>query len=87
MAMGYRTQTARLQDGATAIEALRKPDPESLEELEALSKVVWAGALAMQSLDDLGSREANAQAWDDMNKLQERGITLDQKIQALKGSK
>jgi hypothetical protein len=82
----YRNNAVRLKDGADAIKMLSDPDPETLTGLEARLQTVMAGALALQSTDDLGSKEANAQAWSDMLRLEKEGNRLHEKINALKAS-
>ena len=70
----------RLRDGdrasgvSTTAEDLAKL---SLPELLALKEVVFDGAVALQSLDDLGSPEANDAAWLQC-------IELDKKLKAIK---
>ena len=85
--MAYRTDTMRLRDGAKAIKTLSEPEPETLDQLEAQLSAVMDGALALQSLDDLGSSEANEAAWSDMLRLQKRGDVLQEKIKAFKTAK
>ena len=82
--MAYRTQEARLRDGARAIRVLSEPHPGSLDDLINRLDVVMAGALALQSLEDLGSTEANEQAWNDMLRLEKEGDALRKKIEWLK---
>ena len=74
----------RLRDGNKAIQTLSDPEPESLDDLEARLKVVVAGGLALSSLDDLGSDEANKQAWNDMLILLQEADYLRKKIDSLK---
>ncbi len=81
--MAYRTDAMRLRDGANAVQTLDEPDPETIEGLQTKLKVVMGGALALQSLDDLGSPGANEAAWSDMLKLQKKGGELREKIKAL----
>lgn len=60
-----------------------KPDGESLDALKRhLDDLHWAIAAA-QSLDDLGSPEANKDAWDQMLALQDRYQAVSDKIKAL----
>jgi len=57
----------RLNGGARAM-ALE--EPRTLREIEEQISAIYAGAVALQSMDDLGSPEANQRAWDDMLELQ-----------------
>lgn len=72
----------RLRDGAGA---LALPEPKTLEEMKAQLQVLWDGAVALQSTDDLGSPEANEKTWNDMLELQQRAQTLEKRIEELKG--
>jgi hypothetical protein len=74
----------RLRDGAKAIEALAKPEPVTLEEHEAQLEVVMQGARALQSLDDLGSRNSNNRAWKDLVRLSDRIEILEGRIKSMK---
>lgn len=81
--MAYRTDAIRLRDGANAIQILDEPDPETIEGLQAKLNVVMGGAMALQSLDDLGSKEANDAAWEDMLTLERKANALEEKIKTL----
>lgn len=73
----------RLRDGAEAL--VQDPNtPKTIAEMEAQLRVLWDGATALQSLDDLGSPEANQKAWNDMLELQHRAEDLKKKIEQLK---
>lgn len=52
----------RLEKGAAA---LALPEPTTEQELEDTIGVLHDAIAALQSLDDLGSDQANQQAWDD----------------------
>lgn len=67
----------RLRDGDTASAVpTDNLTTLSLADLRALREMVFDGALAMQSLDDLGSPEANDAAWLQC-------IALDKKLKAI----
>jgi Skp family chaperone for outer membrane proteins len=71
--MPSKIDARRLRDGAAASSLLVDNLKElSLERLKTLKDTLFDGVLAMQSLDDLGSKEANKEAWDRMIELQER---------------
>ena len=78
------TDQRRLNDGARAM-ALK--EPKTLKEMEVQLRVIYDGALALQSMDDIGSPEANQKAWDDMIELQTRGVALKNKIEEMKKNK
>lgn len=59
----------RLGDGAKAL-ALPELDTTDKMQLSARLYELHDAIAAMQSLDDLGSSEANQQAWEDMQKLE-----------------
>jgi hypothetical protein len=63
----------RLRDGAVGL-GLPTDDLAqlTLAELEARRSSLHDAAVAMQSLDDLGSTEANQRAWDEMVELGRR---------------
>jgi hypothetical protein len=72
----------RLTDGARAL-ALQEPSADLERWGEAMRGYVLElgdAVAAMQSLDDLGSPEANKQAWDDMQKLQKRWVAAKRKL-------
>jgi len=71
----------RLRDGARALNLSK---PRTRKEMKAALQVLWDGAVALQSVDDLGSPEANQQAWDDMLALQRKAQALERKIKQLK---
>jgi hypothetical protein len=64
--------TRRLNDGATSIGLQVEPLPDTLEALASLRDQLYNGMVALQSLDDLGSEDANQAAYDDMLVLQYR---------------
>ena len=70
-----------LNDGARA---MALTEPKTLKEMEEQLRIIYDGALALQSMDNLGSPEANQQAWDDMLELQRRAEALSKKIEELK---
>lgn len=76
MEFGARTQADRLRDGHFALQHT-KIDPKTKSECDSLITILWNGALALQSLDDLGSKEANDQAWEDMQVLDKRRLELN----------
>lgn len=64
--------TRRLNDGATALALPVETLPSTLGGLETMRDQLHDGIAALQSLDDLGSEDANQAAWDDMLALQSR---------------
>ena len=82
--MPHPTDQRRLNDGARA---MALSEPKNLKEMEEQLRVIYDGALALQSMDDLGSPEANQRAWDDMIELQRRGDALRKKIEQIKNKK
>jgi hypothetical protein len=66
---------------ACGAEALALPEPETIGEIRAQLKILHMGICALQSMDDLGSNQANAAAWADMLTLQEKHARLKAKIQ------
>ena len=73
----------RLNDGD---EAMGLSQPETVEELEAYISQLGDGIAALQSLDDLGSEEANNRAWEDARELCRRHTEAKKKLAELKGS-
>jgi len=67
----------RLADGEQA-GALAEPATDA--EIEAQLNILHDGIAALQSLDDLGSNEANQRAWNDMLALQKKYARLRQKL-------
>lgn len=61
----------RLNDGQEAL-AAKVPKTKNLQELIDYRNQLHDGIAALQSLDDLGSEEANNAAWGDMLALQRR---------------
>jgi hypothetical protein len=70
----------RLADGARA-KALSEPTTKA--EIEAQLETIYDGMLALQSLDDLGSDEANNQAFRDLDELQARYDRLKAKLKEM----
>ena len=71
----------RLNDGNKAIAVSADSlSSLSLVQLQRLREIVFDGALAMQSLDDLGSKEANIAAWDDCKALDAKLKRIDDEI-------
>jgi hypothetical protein len=74
----------RLQRGD---DALRQPVTTSWlrsltdEQLGVLREEMWDAVGAMQSLDDLGSDEANQRAWADMQRILRKANMVDAEIQ------
>ncbi len=63
----------RLGDGERALqEDVSNLPGLTLPELKALKEKLFDGAVALQSMDSLGSVEANNRAWDIMTALEER---------------
>lgn len=79
--MASQVDRRRLRDGA---EALTLSEPKTLKEMEDQLQVLWDGAVALQSTDDMGSPEANEKVWNDMLELQQRAQALEKKIEQLK---
>jgi hypothetical protein len=73
----------RLNDGQQALETSKNPLPESIQGLTELRNQLHDGIAALQSLDDLGSEQANQQAWDDMIALQVRYDEVTTKLKEL----
>ena len=71
----------RLNDGA---EAATLGEPETIEDIGGQIETISDGILALQSLDDLGSEEANDDAWNQMLELQEKRNVLKEKLRSLK---
>ncbi len=73
----------RLRDGATATALLDVPlGSMTLQQLQELREVLRDGAVALQSLDDLGSPEANDAAWQDMQAVSEKLELVNQALLA-----
>ncbi len=79
--MPTRLDQRRLNDGAGAA-ALR--EPKTVKEIKEQIETISDGIRALQSLDDLGSKEANDAAWNQMLELQKKEDDLKKKLQALK---
>lgn len=67
--MPSKVDARRLRDGAAAAAA---PDAKDKDGLKAQLDEMCDAITALQSLDDLGSEEANQAAWDQMISLQKR---------------
>lgn len=77
----------RLRDGDNATAASTADlDKLSLPQLQSLRETVFDGALAMQSLDDLGSEAANNAAWEDCKALDKKLKVLDDEIKKRKAT-
>lgn len=74
----------RLRDGQSALETSSKPLPKTIQDLTDLRNKLHDGIAAPQSLDDLGSEEANQEAWDNMLALQRRYDIVVAKLKKLK---
>jgi hypothetical protein len=79
-AMVSQVDRRRLRDGA---EALSLPEPQTLHEMKEQLQALMDGAVALQSMEDLGSPEANERAWNDMMELQRRHEALKRRIEKL----
>lgn len=73
----------RLEDGARALALPALPESVTKAEIERQLEILYQGMVALQSLDDLGSEEANAKAWSDMETLQARFDALSVKLKAM----
>lgn len=76
----------RLRDGASALREPTNYEAMSIKELRALRERLGDGARALQSMDDLGSPEANQRAWADMQELMKRLAAVEATI-ASRGTK
>jgi len=56
------------------------PEPATPEEIRSQLEILSDGIRALQSLDDLGSPEANQRAWDQMVALQAKHARLEEKV-------
>lgn len=72
----------RLKKGATA---LALPEPTTLKAMRERLPILHEAICAMQSLDDLGSEEANRQAHADEEELQRRQRILEERIRRASG--
>ncbi len=72
----------RLADGSRAL-AEAEHTPETAEEIRAQLEVVGDGIAALQSLDDLGSDEANASAARDHDELWVRYRALKKSLEEM----
>jgi len=70
----------RLADGDRA---LALPEPTTKQEIAEQLVVIWDGMLALQSLDDLGSEEANNKAYANLNTLQGHYDQLKAKLKGM----
>ena len=66
--MPTKLDMRRLNDGAKASRLLAQ-DPKTIDECRSQIEELSDAIAAMQSLDDLGSAEANQRAMDDMDAL------------------
>jgi hypothetical protein len=70
----------RLEDGARAM-ALK--DPKTKDEVQDHLEILHTGIVALQSMQDLGSSEANRAAHEDMRILEEKQRRLKSKLATL----
>lgn len=70
---------------AAGEEAKALPEPTTATEIRKQLDVLYDGMVALQSLDDLGSEEANQKAWDDMLALQKRYDALRARLTKMEG--
>ena len=77
----------RLRDGAEASAAGDLPDDASLERLKARRDQLSDAIRAMQSLDDLGTHEANDAALEQMRALEEQEMRVVARIAELAPAK
>jgi hypothetical protein len=70
----------RLRDGRLALDASQELSAMTIVQLRELRDTLFDGALALQSLDDLGSPEANRAAWNDCVELDRRIVQVDDEI-------
>jgi len=75
----------RLNDGARAI-ALDIETSDDLDALKSYKSELHDGIAALQSLDDLGSEDANNAAWNDMLELQRRHGIVEKRIKKIKAT-
>jgi hypothetical protein len=76
--------TRRLNDGKVAM-GLEAPETSTqLNDLIEYRNQLHDGICALQSLDDLGSEEANERAWNDMLELQKRYDKIEARIEELR---
>jgi hypothetical protein len=75
----------RLRDGARAL-ASSEPSGSDVAAWRAHVEALGDAVAAMQSLDDLGSTEANNQAWSDMLALQEKWEAAKAQLRVLEST-
>ncbi len=78
--MPTKLDQRRLRDGEKAASL---EEPTTVEEIKQQLEVICDGARALQSLDDLGSPEANQDAWDQMLALEARANVLRDRLTKL----
>ena len=78
MSRPTKVDQRRLADGAEALRQSRR-DPQTIEQAREIYESLSDGIRALQSMDDLGSPEANEAAWDDMLYLEKERRTLEAK--------
>lgn len=77
--MPTKIDQRRLRDGEAASNL---PKPFSIQEMRRQLVILHNAICAMQSLDDLGSVEANKKAWNDMLALSQRYDTLKENLES-----
>ncbi len=84
--MTSKIDARRLRDGKAALDRSRDlsltMQEMTLAELRDLRDALFHGVLAMQSLDDLGSPEANQSAAADHDELSRRMAAIDVEVRA-----
>jgi len=80
--MPSKVDQRRLRDGARGLALSTDLKSLSVEELQALYNELYDAACAMQSLDDLGSPEANDRAWKEMQELDRRRCLVGNELEA-----
>jgi hypothetical protein len=76
----------RLADGEAAL-ALPLPAASDLSAWKQYRELVRTGTVSLQSLDDLGSKEHNQKAWDDMRELEKRLDNANKVVARLSATK
>lgn len=73
----------RLKDGDKSLSINTDNLPDTIEELKDIKNQLHDGIVALQSLDDLGSEDANKDAFDNMLALQYRYDLVEKKIKSI----
>lgn len=81
--MTYSAVTKRrLRDGAKGMSVgVMDLQESSVEDLQRKYSSLSDSIVALQSLDDLGSPEANQEAWDDMIELSKRCKAVEEELE------